>query len=233
MRRKFPKAKFILYLWDSVKNVKTIRSKFKFFDRLFSFDSKDVKRYSQLEFLPLFFINDFLFDKLSELDTHYDFAFIGTLHSNRFSELLKFFKFIKKLNSRVFLHLYVQTRFQFYFFRYLINLTNIFPLNSVRLEKISQSEIIKIYKTTKVVVDFSHPKQSGLTMRTIECIGLNKKIITNNNEVKNYSFYNSNNIFLFEERKTRDLKLFLAQQTLPYQNKLSYNIDNFISTLFN
>ena len=49
-------------------------------------------------------------------------------------------------------------------------------------------------KQSKAVVDIQHPKQTGLTMRTIEMLGANKKIITTNSDIKHYDFYHPNNI---------------------------------------
>ena len=45
LKEHFSKAKHILYLWDSVKNVKNIEAKFKYFDEIYSFDNDDVSKY--------------------------------------------------------------------------------------------------------------------------------------------------------------------------------------------
>ncbi|MEW6857184.1 hypothetical protein QYR58_03535 [Streptococcus iniae] len=64
--------------------------------------------------------------------------------------------------------------------------------------KKNSQEIIKTILDSKVVLDIQHPNQTGLTMRTIEMIGLNKKIITTNNSIVNYDFYNKNNILIID-----------------------------------
>ena len=53
-------------------------------------------------------------------------------------------------------------------------------------------------KQSKTVVDIQHPKQSGLTMRTIEMLGANKKMITTNADIQNYDFYHPNNICIVD-----------------------------------
>ena len=37
-------------------------------------------------------------------------------------------------------------------------------------------------------------------MRTIECIGAKRKMITTNTDVENYSFYNSKNIYILDRK---------------------------------
>ena len=61
--------------------------------------------------------------------------------------------------------------------------------NIITLEKISSEEVSNIYGKSKIIIDIQHPLQSGLTMRTIEVLGLKKKMITTNEGIKKYSFY--------------------------------------------
>ncbi|MCV4677987.1 hypothetical protein OFC08_34485, partial [Escherichia coli] len=58
----------------------------------------------------------------------------------------------------------------------------------VEFEPLSQSEVVEMMKCSEIIIDIHHPRQRGLTMRTIECIGLNKKIITTNEDIKKYDF---------------------------------------------
>ena len=58
--------------------------------------------------------------------------------------------------------------------------------------------ILKLYRNSKVILDINHPGQKGLTMRTFEAIGAGKKMITTNSEIKNYPFYNSNNVYIID-----------------------------------
>ena len=62
-------------------------------------------------------------------------------------------------------------------------------------KSLSSNEIVSYYDRSNIVLDISHPGQSGLTMRTFETIGAGKKLITTNADIKNYPFYNPENIF--------------------------------------
>jgi hypothetical protein len=45
-----------------------------------------------------------------------------------------------------------------------------------------------------MILDIEHPKQTGLTIRTLETLGARKKLITTNSSVKDYDFYRDSNI---------------------------------------
>ena len=70
-------------------------------------------------------------------------------------------------------------------------------------------------------------------MRTIEAIGLQKKIITTCKYIKGYDFFNSNNHLVINNKNFIDIKEFMK---VPYKvnEELSiskYSLELFISTL--
>lgn len=86
-----PTAKLIYYTYDSIKNnnsnsVYILRH----FDECFSFDFEDVKNIPQLRMKHLFYTDEFLSGQNST-QRKYDIAFVGTLHSNRFSIMKRLF----------------------------------------------------------------------------------------------------------------------------------------------
>jgi hypothetical protein len=44
------------------------------------------------------------------------------------------------------------------------------------------------------VLDIQHPRQTGLTMRTLEALGAGKKLVTTNVQVKEYDFYDERQV---------------------------------------
>ena len=58
--------------------------------------------------------------------------------------------------------------------------------------------VYEIYDQAKCVIDIESAKQCGLTMRTIEMIGLRKKLITTNKDIVNYDFYHEDNILVVD-----------------------------------
>lgn len=61
------------------------------------------------------------------------------------------------------------------------------------------TEVNDYISHSKVLLDINRIGQAGLTFRVFESIGLNKKLITTNSDIKNYDFYNPNNILIIDE----------------------------------
>lgn len=85
---------------------------------------------------------------------------------------------------------------------------NRFIKNKIRKEdsdlfifkKLSYKQYLELSLSSKIILDLAHPQQSGLTMRTIEAIGMNKKILTNNKDIANYPFLPKENYSTFDDR---------------------------------
>ena len=101
------------------------------------------------------------------------------------------------------------------------------------LIKKNSEEIADVIDKSKIVLDIQHPKQIGLTMRTIEMLGMNKKLITTNSTIKNYDFYNPNNICVIDRN---DIKIDMNFLDTPYQAIKkdvyeSYSLENWIKSV--
>lgn len=56
--------------------------------------------------------------------------------------------------------------------------------------------VASVYGKSKAVIDSPQSGQRGLTMRTLEVLGSNRKLITTNGDIVNYDFYDPANIFV-------------------------------------
>lgn len=70
-------------------------------------------------------------------------------------------------------------------------------------EFMSYEEVMKYIKGTKCIVDYYQEKQTGLTLRTLEAIFFNKKVLTNNKDIKKYDFYKPDRFLLIPEETNR------------------------------
>lgn len=61
------------------------------------------------------------------------------------------------------------------------------------------TEVNDYISRSKVLFDISRLGQIGLTFRVFESLGISKKLITTNADIKNYDFYNPNNILIIDE----------------------------------
>ena len=103
-----------------------------------------------------------------------------------------------------------------------------------KFKSLSQDSITKYIEEAKVILDIQHPSQTGLTMRTIEMLGANRKIITTNTDIKNYDFYTPENVFILDRNNPKLDKSFFEssyEQIYP-QIKFNYSIEGWIRELF-
>ena len=89
---------------------------------------------------------------------------------------------------------------------------------------------IEIEDTSKVILDIQHPAQTGLTMRTIEMIGLKKKIITTNQDIVHYDFYRPENIQVIDRKNAIIDKTFFDKEYVEISRSIyeKYSIRNWV-----
>lgn len=68
---------------------------------------------------------------------------------------------------------------------------------------------------SRCIVEILYTGDSVCTLRPLEAISLHRKLLTNNNAIRNYPFYNPQNIFIFGEDNLEDLSAFLKSPFLP------------------
>ena len=193
-REAFPNARMCLHMWDSIENLKGVENKFKYFDHITTFDRKDAKE-KRLIFRPLFFCDEYR-AKEREGIFQYDFSFIGTIHSDRYRILSK----LMQMSDSFFVYPYLQSRFIYYLYKIIKPEFRRTSLSDFKFEKLDSKRIAEIVNTSKAVIDIQHPRQTGLTMRTLEMLGMKKKFITTNKDIENYDFYDENNICIIDRK---------------------------------
>lgn len=229
LKKEYPKAKLCLYLWDSIDNIPGITGKFKYFDTLHSFDSEDCKAHPELKFRPLFYADDFC-KELSEEKPLYDICFVGTIHSDRFAVIKKIRESIEDIGLKGYWFCYLQSKFIYYFYKATKREFAGAKMLDFDFEKKDSEEIADIVEHSKIVLDIQHPKQTGLTMRTIEMIGMSKKLITTNKSIVEYDFYNPQNISVIDRNNIQVDEAFLKSTYEPLDKKIydKYSLKNWI-----
>ena len=198
LKEKYPSAKRILYMWDSIINNRGIQKKWDYYDELYTFDRKDyLNNINIIRFLPLFYYEDCLPKKNSE-DYEYDLSFIGTAHEDRIKIVNEACKKLENDGFKCFKYYYLP-----HYLVYLYNkITNKWfkgvRKNEIMFKPLPFNQLYEIYGKSNCIIDIESSSQTGLTMRTIEIIGLKKKLITTNKDVINYDFYNQNNICVID-----------------------------------
>ena len=67
---------------------------------------------------------------------------------------------------------------------------------------------MEIFKESNCILDAPQAGQTGLTIRTIECLGAKRKMITTNKDIKKYDFYNESNILVFDGKIDKECDFF-------------------------
>lgn len=218
-------CKFLLYLWDSIHNKPNVNKLFKLFDKVSTFDCKDASTYN-LNFIPLFYTPHFDIKNHSKRKIDYDLCFIGTAHSNRLQIFEKIISLAKEKNDiSTFTFFYFHNCFLF-FIKKLLRLST--THQKVNFNALNKNEIVNIILASKIVIDIHHPSQNGLTMRTIESIGLNKKLITTNFNIKEYEFYDPKHIYIYDEKDTCLPEFFLKNELVQYKNRIDYSLKSWV-----
>ncbi|KAA5535826.1 hypothetical protein [Paenimyroides baculatum] len=210
---------FIAYNYDSLARIPLPENHNELFDKIFSFDIEDVQKNSYLTLLT----NFIYLDKLPYLQIQnkafmilsksYEREVLLSRIANIFDKKgIYNYEFIvanpatKKVNKR-------------------IHLTE---------KHIKLDIVIDKMKNAEILIDLVRPNQTGLSFRIFEAMALQKKIITNNQTIKKYDFYNSNNILVINNQVDDIADEFLTKpyEEIPEKIYYKYTLENFINTLF-
>lgn len=221
-RAKSISKKIVAYQWDGMCRYPLAIKYVDLFDKFYIFDKRDVD--INPSFIPT---TNFYFDDLvvnSENIQKGQVFFIGTYMKNREKILDSIISSLIENGLVPSFHLFNKKRQ-----RKLGNHIQII------LKPFSFKENILKIQRAEFVSDLHNPAHDGLSFRTFESIGYEKKLITNNPLVKEYDFYNPNNIYLIEDTNFNGFKEFV---NTPYQKlddeimkKYSFTswIDNLLS----
>lgn len=232
LRRTFTKSIFILYMWDSVKN-KHIEVILDQFDHMYSFDSDDCKRFN-MTFRPLFFSPDFQ-NSVGVTEYDYDVSFIGTVHSDRAKILLQIKNFCDEQNLRYYFYLFIPGKL-LYILRMLTDkYLRKWDKKYIHVDSIGKDEVAEISAKTRCIIDINHPDQTGLTMRTIEMLGLNRKLATTNTNIEKYDFYRPQNQIILDRNNLFISKDMIRSEyvTIPDEIYRRYSVQYWAKEIFN
>jgi hypothetical protein len=204
----------IFYTWDSFANNKNPEVILKYFDRKFSFDTKDAINY-KLNFRPLFYLDHYRSIYSNNITKKYDLVFLGTAHSDRYKISNEVNDWCQENGLKTFFYYYLPGKIVYYIKRKIDKTFQQFDVKKISFKSLTTQEILNFYKESNVILDINHPSQNGLTLRVFEAIGAGKKLITTNQEIKKYSFYNPKNIYIIDRH---DIKLDLSFFREKYQN---------------
>lgn len=207
-RATIPAAKFVLYMWDSFANRKRAVDNLKFFDNCFSFDRSDSENYA-LNFRPLFFSPGF--EAVQRSEPKFDISFVGTAHTDRYAVVNAV---RRNLDGKVksFWYLFLQAKWVFWIYKLSNPAFRKAQALDFKFLPLSKDAVQEIFFSSRAVLDVEHPKQTGLTMRTLETLGAKKKLITTNAGVRAYNFFSPENICVIDRESPEIPAAFLYER---------------------
>lgn len=210
----------ILYQWDSINNF-DYRSILFAFDKSYTFDFEDAFN------LNIYQENLFYIEKGTNKKKcrDIDILFVGGMHGERNKQLALIQQ--KNRDFKYKIHLYIpfltflKLKFKGENIRY----------RDVSFIKISYKKMLRLYRRSKVVVDFQSNLQTGLTIRTFESLGNGCKLITSNNYIKNSKIYDNNIIHILSEDGVVINKMFVDINSEKELISDYYRIDNWLKRI--
>lgn len=203
LKKNYPKLRIINWYRNPVSKSAPIIANANNYCEVWSFDKKDCEKYG-LRFNPQFCVRCFVRSNKGEKKT--DALFIGG-NKGRLEQLLNLEKILQRKGQ----------------------ITD-FKIVGYNSERLTYREIVERIINTRIIVDFQSAGQDGLTLRPIEALLYEKKLITNNKNIRNYKFYNSNNIFILNEDLEEKLDEFLktSYQKIPSSIIEEYQIPGWL-----
>lgn len=225
-----PNTKFILYMWDSFENFPQCLESAKAYDIVYTFQKSDAIKYN-FKFLPLFFF----YRREGCCKKEYFASFVGTIKKGKFEYLYKIKKQFEenenKEGKRCYFYFYLQSKLVFYFYKIFYREFKNAKLADFNFKKLKYGDILKLMSNSEIVVDAVMSKQEGLTMRTFEALAQGSKLFTNNINISNYDFYNSNNIYIYNGRCDFNNIFFKTNFIEDKKFLIKYNIDSWLDQI--
>ncbi|MFC0875928.1 hypothetical protein ACE01N_05015 [Saccharicrinis sp. FJH2] len=233
-RDKYSEAKFILYLWDSVKNNNN-SGIYKYFDKILTFDKGDALKFEEFVFRPLFYFD--IYKKIAQAEKQdflYKFLFIGTAHVDRITILKRIVQQVKGESNSFRIVLYMPSKILFWYRKLFDRNFRGVKISEIEFTPVGHDELVELMKQSSIVIDIQHPKQTGLTMRTLEVLGAKKKMITTNAEIEKYDFFNTDNICVVDRYNPFVPQDFLESDyhEIPFNIYDKYSLESWLVDCF-
>ena len=221
------KGEKIFWLWNKLEEKEVLCIK-KYFDNIWTFDKRDAIEYN-LKIADQFYWRT----KGKNLEPKYDFYFIGQ-NKGRIEKLIQLKNKLNnyKFKIEIILNPYLDI------LKYTINYNKY--KNICQFKTKNYEDIIESINKSRCIIELTKKDQTGLTLRALEALFFRKKLITDNQDIKNYDFYNENNIYILENREnkiTEDekkrIEKFLNKEFIEISEKIKnkYTLENWLNKI--
>lgn len=172
--------RFLGWYFDAITKFPKKQELIPLFDKVYSYEPCDVKGYD-LDFLPNFI----------PFDCDAAPAGRGVFNVSSYDERFEIIEGIAKYLSK-----------KNYPYNIIVRSDKGTTSDHVEIieKNIPLDNVKELITDCKILLDVQKEDQGGLTFRVFESLGLGKKLITTNQNVKNYDFYDPNNILVLNKK---------------------------------
>lgn len=225
LRHEYPNVTLILWLWNSIKNNSKIEKYKNIYQHVYTFDKNDAIKYDIL-YQPQFY-SEKLAEKYKNPKVEEKVVFIG-FDKGRIEYINNIGKQLENLEINTLFHVCKDKKNEY---------------NKEKLEKmwidkyimdktLDYSKVLTMTSSGDTILDVVSENQSGLTLRAMESLFLKKKLITNNQSLREYDFYNPKNILIIENQNDITKEFFSEKYTDIDQKILKkYNVTKWIERI--
>lgn len=196
-----------LWMWNPVKNNLKFQNNIGILKELgyslHSFDRNDCQRYDMIYHHSFYKMNSI---QKESREAKYDFYFLGAAKDRE--------EKIQEVRNL------------------LLEYDSLFLIPSQPSEYISYQQNLNNIMASRCIIEVVQNQQYDITLRPLEAIAFKRKLLTNNPSIRDYPFYNSNNIFILGVDDPNSIKRFL---TSPYQDvaesiKCEYDVNSWLDS---
>lgn len=217
LHKKYPEKRIIVWYWNVVSSTVSPNKFNRNYTELWSFDKEDCKKYN-LNFNTQFFYKG----ETKRATERYQVLYVGVVKDRNRLEILNRIKQILDKN-------HITSNF------YLVQGAEKYKDINYR-PALKYAQVKDMISECQCILDITPKVQAGMSLRPLEALFFDKKLITNNRSILN-SMLNKNNIFYYEDENVsgEKIKAFLSK-TLDNSNskylKKYYSFDQWIKRFY-
>ena len=220
-RQMNPNLKIILFLINSIEAqspiMKDVRPKIKMFDwdRIYTFDKEDAQKYGY-DYLGFCYYSSHHIPEKKEVTK--DAYFVGGLKGQRENTIYDTYNFLVSKGVKC--------------------MFDLMPFGDSKPAPLPganfyhgwkpYNEILEKVQDSNCIIEICQQGQNGATLRYFEAVTMNKKLLTNNTNIKNFPFFNSKLMRIFSSVDDIDAEWIKSREPIDYNYHGEFSPTHFI-----
>lgn len=238
LKEKHPNVKLKFWYWNSLlywekkcetqeKYIEVKHTREKIYDEIVTYHHEDAEK-NNYKYINQFY-SDEIVKNISESHGHKNDLYFCGRDKNRIDLVLKVKEKMNELGLSFKFFLLKDEKKDYSYYEKKEKLSD-----SLLEKGIKYIDMLKDIKGSKVLLDIVEKGESGVTLRVVESLFFEKKLITNNKVIKDLDFYNSKNIFIIEDFNNIEIEKDFFEtdyEKIDESIKNKYSLENWIDEI--